>query len=289
VVKQNLSPKELAEAFGVSESSLKRWADSGRIHAHRTVGGHRRIALAEAIRFARDASLPILRPDLLGWPQPATAQPPDRQLADLFFTLLRDGEAQQFRARVTAAYLQGHTLAELFDGPWRTALQRIGQLHPENDAGIIVAHHATDISLQCLNLLRSTLLTGREPDTQTPVALGGSPAGDHYLLPSLMAACILADTGFREINLGPDLPFPTFRAAAQHHHPRILWISCNAQHAAPSSDDLLALANDLAPQQTHLVVGGQFAPALPDNPPPNLHLCPTMHDLANLAQHLIVR
>ena len=38
-----LSPRELAEAVGVSESSLKRWADRGRVHVHRTEGGHRRI------------------------------------------------------------------------------------------------------------------------------------------------------------------------------------------------------------------------------------------------------
>jgi excisionase family DNA binding protein len=36
-----LSPRELARAIGVSESSLKRWADDGRIRFSRTAGGHR--------------------------------------------------------------------------------------------------------------------------------------------------------------------------------------------------------------------------------------------------------
>ncbi|HEX9106572.1 MAG TPA: MerR family DNA-binding transcriptional regulator, partial [Longimicrobiales bacterium] len=48
-----LSPRELAEAVGVSESSLKRWADRGVLAVERTAGGHRRIPLGEAVRFIR--------------------------------------------------------------------------------------------------------------------------------------------------------------------------------------------------------------------------------------------
>ncbi|MEM9791075.1 MAG: MerR family DNA-binding transcriptional regulator [Planctomycetota bacterium] len=63
-----LSPKEVALAIGVSESSLKRWADAGRIRVRRTAGGHRRIAIQEAIRFARYYGFPVVRPDILYLP-----------------------------------------------------------------------------------------------------------------------------------------------------------------------------------------------------------------------------
>ena len=46
-----LTPHDLAEALGVSESSLKRWIDAGRIRASRTEGGHRRVALDDALAF----------------------------------------------------------------------------------------------------------------------------------------------------------------------------------------------------------------------------------------------
>ena len=46
-----LSPRQLAVAIGVSESSLKRWADDGRLAVERTAGGHRRIPLPEAVRW----------------------------------------------------------------------------------------------------------------------------------------------------------------------------------------------------------------------------------------------
>jgi len=65
-VKQTLSPKDLAAAVGVSESSLKRWADDGSILVTRTEGGHRRIAVGEAIRFIRESKLQLVRPGVLG-------------------------------------------------------------------------------------------------------------------------------------------------------------------------------------------------------------------------------
>jgi hypothetical protein len=38
-MQQLLSPRQFAEAIGVSESSVRRWADTGRIKMTRTAGG----------------------------------------------------------------------------------------------------------------------------------------------------------------------------------------------------------------------------------------------------------
>src|SRR5512133_965111 len=61
-----LSPRELAEAIGVSESSIKRWADDGALRAVRTTGGHRRIPVEEAVQFIRVSGQSVVRPELLG-------------------------------------------------------------------------------------------------------------------------------------------------------------------------------------------------------------------------------
>ena len=60
--KSLLTPKELAEAIGASESSIRRWVDTGDIRVARTAGGHRRITLSEAIRFIRQIEAPVVRP-----------------------------------------------------------------------------------------------------------------------------------------------------------------------------------------------------------------------------------
>jgi diguanylate cyclase (GGDEF)-like protein/excisionase family DNA binding protein len=48
---------EAAEALGISTSSLRRWADNGRILALRTAGGHRRFPAAEIRRLTAQAAV----------------------------------------------------------------------------------------------------------------------------------------------------------------------------------------------------------------------------------------
>ena len=48
-----LTPKQVARAIDVSESSIKRWCDKGVIETQYTAGGHRRITMAGLIEFVR--------------------------------------------------------------------------------------------------------------------------------------------------------------------------------------------------------------------------------------------
>src|SRR3954447_19614353 len=69
-----LTPKELAEVIGASESSLRRWVDAGSIRMSRTAGGHRRIPVAEASGFIRESGATVVRPELLGLEELGRAQ-----------------------------------------------------------------------------------------------------------------------------------------------------------------------------------------------------------------------
>ncbi|MBK6463401.1 MAG: helix-turn-helix domain-containing protein [Myxococcales bacterium] len=52
--KEELSPREVAKALGVSESAVKRWCDDGLLPFERTPGGHRRVPSHAVLRFARE-------------------------------------------------------------------------------------------------------------------------------------------------------------------------------------------------------------------------------------------
>ena len=62
----HFSPKQVANALGVSESSVKRWVDSGKLPAAKTVGGHRKVTLPSVAQFIRETGHEVARPDLLG-------------------------------------------------------------------------------------------------------------------------------------------------------------------------------------------------------------------------------
>ncbi|MDH3584128.1 MAG: hypothetical protein OER86_07925, partial [Phycisphaerae bacterium] len=193
----SLSPRQLGEALGVSESSLKRWANDGRIEVSRTAGGHRRIPLESAVRFIRQSGLPVVKPQLLGLPDLAHTSSPSTDSATPLQSALESGRAAEARAIVLSAYLGGETISSLCDGPIHSAMNRIGELWEHGDQGIFIEHRATDICLQALNQVRGLL--GPAPPG-APVAVGGAPATDPYALPSLMAATTLASRGWSEMN-----------------------------------------------------------------------------------------
>jgi excisionase family DNA binding protein len=56
-----LSSHEVAQLAGVSASTVLSWIDRGLLPAHRTPGGHRRVARDQLARFLRDNKMPMLR------------------------------------------------------------------------------------------------------------------------------------------------------------------------------------------------------------------------------------
>ncbi len=60
------TPKQAALALGVSESSVKRWVDSGRLSAGKTCGGHRKLALSAVVDMVRETGQELSHPEILG-------------------------------------------------------------------------------------------------------------------------------------------------------------------------------------------------------------------------------
>lgn len=281
-----ISPRELAQAIGVSESSLKRWADDGKIEVSRTAGGHRRIAMGEAIRFVRSIRAPLLHPEILGLTdlsegaQRAVSAESDGQA---LFELLQEGRAREARGLILTWYLSGQSVVEIADGPVREAMERLGALWRHDAAGVYIEHRATDICIQAVQQLRQFA----ERDESSAVAIGGAPPGDPYLMPSILAAAALADLGWQAVNLGPDTPFESFLRAAQEQQPRLIWMSISSvRDLRETNRGVKNLAAQLGAMGIAFVIGGQAARLvdLPDDP--NLSRGDTLRELVAIADNL---
>lgn len=287
-IKAFLTPKDLAEALGVSESSLKRWADDGMIRVSRTAGGHRRIALADAVRFARESGLQIEHPAALGLedvlPVRRTAEQPGPSTSDaLYEAFLRD-DWRVARGLIVSAYVGGESVATLCDGALREALSRAGELWEHGSDGIVVEHRAVDTCLQALSFIRSLIPVA---PASAPIALGGAFGVDPYVLPSLVAAVVLADAGFRDVNLGPTMPTAALLSAVERYAPALVWRTVSVQTDAETlRRDLNALLERM-PAHGSVVLGGRGVPPGILQLPERVHHLGSMRELAGFARGVL--
>ncbi len=286
-MKTVFSPRELARAIGVSESSLKRWVDDGRLEVTRTPGGHRRIPFEAAVRFLRDNELELADPAALGLTEVArvSSERATEDPADLLHELLIAGDAEAARSLVLTSFIKGASVAEICDGALRDAMSKIGTLWRDDPKGIFVEHRATDI---CLEILRSLRL-GLRIEEDAPLAVGGAPEGDPYAIPSLMAATVLGSLGFKATNLGPDTPADTFLRAAKETGAGLVWVSVSSVADAGRLGQHLAwLARELALIDADLIVGGRDLERLGlGDDLPHRFFGDTMTDLAGLGRRIL--
>lgn len=283
-----VSPRELADALGVSESSVKRWCDHGRLRVERTVGGHRRITVAEALRFARATNMTIPHPERLGVSGLDADGQPRQVLGDrleeaLLQALTRDDPPAVTRL-LFGAFAHGMSLATLFDGPLREVLSTIGEAWREGDGGVVTEHRALDTCLQVVLQLRQALPS---PAPGAPVAIGGAPAGDPYLLPSAMAAAVLQECGLAAYNLGPNTPVPVLAAAVERYRAQLVWVSISSEVDASEIGAALApLRLALRESGVRIVIGGRGLTRHPPGTGQGLeHFC-TLAELASYARAL---
>ncbi len=270
-----LSPRDLADAIGVSESSLKRWADAGRIAVVRTEGGHRRIPLAEAVRFIRETGQQLVRPELLGLPEPAASADD----GDALYDALATGDGRAARAMLLGHYLRGAPVASVCDGPMRAAMTRLGELWKEQDDGVFIEHRATDICIQALAHIRTLI----EVPLDGAVAIGGAAGGDAHLLPSFMVATVLAAEGWNAVNLGADTPARAFVHAIAAHAPRLIWCSVTTAITADVGRQLARLAEAQLAAGRAVVLGGRNVDRIPARHA-DLFIAGTMSELAAFAR-----
>jgi excisionase family DNA binding protein len=277
--KSALSPRELALAIGASESSVKRWADDGHIAIAKTAGGHRRIPLADAIRFIRDRRLVLERPEILGLGELSAAATREvaTSPAEQLRTFLVEGKGPEVRGLILSWYLAGQSIAAIGDECLRPAFEAIGSMWLHSSDGIFVEHRATELCLAALHQLSAILPT----NDRGPVALGGAFAGDMSLLPTTLVSMVLTEHGFRTQNLGARMPVESLAHAIAREKPTLVWFSANHIDDPRTFDrELVALTSMLERFDLMAIGGGRALSGLANPLSPRLRIARTLTELA---------
>jgi MerR family transcriptional regulator, light-induced transcriptional regulator len=217
-----LKTQRVAEALGISVSTVKRWVDSGMIRAARTVGKHRLIPFSEAVRLAREQGFPETSLEVLAGVAPTGTKVGDPQALALLEKLLREGRAAESRTLIHSLYRGGWDAVSLADDLIRPVMERIGQGWMVGSLDVYEEHEATQIVASALRDLVDRV--GREK-VGSPLALGANTEGDPYVLAGLLGELVLQDLGWEVRNLGCNLPLRSLAHAAVRHRPRLIFIS----------------------------------------------------------------
>jgi excisionase family DNA binding protein len=250
-----LSPKQVARALGVSESSLKRWCDQGLIATVRTAGGHRKMACAEVLRYIREHNFPLVSPELLGLPPVAQfAEAGLERGQTLLAEALLAGDETVARQILFELYLAKQPLHTICDRVIAPAFREIGERWCSQRAEIYQERRACEITLRAIYELRRLL---PEPQT-TLLAYGGTPTADSYELPNAMVEIVLRELGYRTVQLGCSIPFDSLAKAVLASQPQLFWLSTSHIHDDESFVREFAVLSTACEQtKTALVVGGR--------------------------------
>jgi excisionase family DNA binding protein len=250
-----LTPKQVARAIQVSESSVKRWCDKGVIANQRTAGGHRRIALTELLEFLRRSDRTLARPELVGLPATTgqTNRVVDRAAGQLTEALLQ-GDEQQCVQISLDLYLAHHSLSKICDEIFAPAFTMIGLGWERGNVEVYQERRGCEIALRVLHELRA--LVPAPPD-DAPLAIGGAWEGDPYQLGTAMAELVLRDGQWNAVSLGNNLPLHTLESAIEHHRPRLFWISCSSLLDEGQFVQGYAKLYEQFGRETAFVVGGR--------------------------------
>ena len=285
-MKDLVTPRQVAQAIDVSESSLKRWCDQGLLPVVRTAGGHRRLPVNGVLSFLRSSGYQLIHPEMLGLP-PATQGGRERKLqaerTRLIEALIAGNESVCVEI-VLNLYLAGLSMSTICDELLASAYDEIGEKWGCGEVAVYQERRSCELCHRVMHEVRRAL---PELPPSAPIAVGGTLDGDPYTLASSMVELVLRDNGWRSCSLGNMLPFLSLRQALCDMRPRLFWMSVSVIRDQTSFLAEFARLWEIAQQNdVAVVVGGK---ALNDDVRRELQYscyCDTFRHLESFARQL---
>lgn len=277
------SPKQIADALASSESSVKRWCDKGTIPTIRTVGGHRRVTLDGLRQFLQSTGRTLALPEVLGLPRLGVGRknriPGGDEPGQVSFReALVNGDEDLCRKLLHQRLDEGWMKSEAAEFLITDAMHGIGEAWDCEEVDAYQERRGCDICIRLINELRMQIAPLRD---DAPVAIGGTPAGDPYQLPTALVELALREVGWKATSLGVDLPTESFIQAAHDFQPQMVWLSVSTIMDVPRFiTDQIRMANGVG-EDVPVLIGGR---ALTDEVRPRLVYTAFCDSLTHLTQ-----
>ena len=255
---RQLTSREAARLLGVSEASVKRWADSGLLPTAKTAGGHRRFRPEDIAIFRRQGVIEKDPTHDDGTKRRAarvtTPEITEAETERAFYEAVLEGRGEQAAAILVRLHLNGSTVARLADSVICPAMRRVGDLWHRGDLSVAQEHVATRAAHEALGALR-TSINHRKPHGKRAICC--ATESDFHELPVQMAVLTLEEHGWEVINLGSSTPFYSLAESVERYSPRLVCVASTMLEGLDrAARDYSILSNVTRKHGNALVMGG---------------------------------
>lgn len=257
-----LSTAEVANLFSVTETTVKRWADDGRLRCQRTPGGHRKFLMKHVIEFS----------DTFGFSPSGTLTPPETEAtaSSLEIAVLSRDFGKMIDSLIERAlspkpsdlgaflsYLYQHHLQlwEIFDLVLRPAMERIGNLWEEGTISVGEEHRCSYETLEALAQLKGEVRT-KSPNGLA--ALCASPEGELHEIGLRCIANLLEAEGWLVHYIGARTPLDVIEEMVGNLQPSLVCLSVASKRTSSLPDARIRKLHKITRAgRARLVIGGR--------------------------------
>ena len=259
---RSYSTTDLAKLWGVSESSIKRWADAGTIKCYKTAGGHRKFNPEDVLEFQARSGLAAKSLALSAEFAPRDfelkdilAEPDLTDISQRYKKEAINGQCLTASTLIRETYLHGIHLPTIAEEIIKPALYEIGEMWRAGKLEVFEEHLATFATMQALAGLNSASPKELSVDR---LALVGCLENEHHEIASAMARCLLLSEGWSVIYMGTHTPLFSFADAINKLKPGLACISATmTDNLERAARDYKMLRRAASKQGTGIIMGGQ--------------------------------
>ena len=229
-IKRTFSTREVAQIWNVSESTIKRWADSGELCCLRTPGGHRRFQLEDISGFQKTRGFEatgFLTTEK--WEEPDIEESLNRKRFDKVHQLILYLASQNQRRRVKdlleRLYMRGIGIVDLYDDVLGPVIENTEQALQNGELTLAHERLVKNNLDEAMALLFPQLIRRR---LCGKTGLCASP--DHSSrIPVNAVSRILETEGWDCLNLGGNIPFEAMAEMVEHEPVNLVCVVASDQ------------------------------------------------------------
>ena len=208
VRKRIYSTRELAQVWNLSESTIKRWADTGKLHCHRTPGGHRRFQLEHIHDFQirhRFEGTGLLTS--ANWEDPQIEvfvnQKKWDRIRELMLYLAAENQTTRIKDLLERLYIRGLSLVDLYDEVLAPVIENSHQANISGAMGLGQTRLVENNLEEALYYFYPSVISRRSMG-KTGLCAAPNPLCTHSVNG---ISRILNVEGWDSLNLGSEIPF----------------------------------------------------------------------------------